>query len=115
MIKGTAILLVLLMSLTTTFAQEWQTDFTVAKDVASKENKPIILVFQGSDWCAPCIKLDREIWSTDTFIKYATKSADILLTEGTMFGRTEEKTLTENMLEKIIVNEIKRILFVFIR
>lgn len=29
------------------------------------------MVFQGSDWCAPCIKLSREIWSTETFITYA--------------------------------------------
>ncbi|WP_158850369.1 thioredoxin family protein [Algibacter sp. L1A34] len=58
----------------TAVAQDWQTDFTVAKDIASKEHKPIILVFQGSDWCGPCIKLDREIWSTDTFKKYANKN-----------------------------------------
>ncbi|ADV50767.1 thioredoxin disulfide isomerase [Cellulophaga algicola DSM 14237] len=56
---------------TTVSAQEWQTDFVKAKAIAVKESKPIILVFQGSDWCAPCIKLDREIWSTDKFKKYA--------------------------------------------
>lgn len=52
-------------------AQEWQTDFAKARELATKGHKPIILVFQGSDWCAPCIKLDREVWSTDTFKKYA--------------------------------------------
>ena len=92
MIKGTAILLVLLMSLTTTFAQEWQTDFTVAKDVASKENKPIILVFQGSDWCAPCIKLDREIWSTDTFIKYAKQNYVLLQAD---FPRRKQNAVSD--------------------
>ncbi|MGO4921549.1 thioredoxin family protein [Maribacter spongiicola] len=52
-------------------AQDWETDFTAAKKEASKNNRPIILVFQGSDWCAPCIKLDREIWSTENFKTYA--------------------------------------------
>lgn len=52
-------------------AQEWQTDFGTAKEIASKKNRPIILVFQGSDWCAPCIKLDREVFSTETFQRYA--------------------------------------------
>ncbi len=52
-------------------AQDWQTDFNSAKTLAKKENKTLILVFQGSDWCAPCIKLDREVWGTDTFKKYA--------------------------------------------
>jgi thioredoxin-related protein len=31
-------------------------------------------VFQGSDWCAPCIKLDREIWSSEEFKTYAEKN-----------------------------------------
>ncbi|MBK5213283.1 MAG: thioredoxin family protein [Flavobacteriaceae bacterium] len=52
-------------------AQEWQTDFETAKQISSEENRPIILVFQGSDWCAPCIKLDREIWSTYEFKNYS--------------------------------------------
>lgn len=49
------------------FSQEWQTDFETSKQLALEENKTIILVFQGSDWCAPCMKLDREVWSTKTF------------------------------------------------
>ncbi len=52
-------------------AQEWQTDLTLAQKLASQKDLPIVLVFQGSDWCAPCIKLDREIWSSNTFKSYA--------------------------------------------
>lgn len=62
---------VLLFSISLLSAQEWQTDFKTAEKLASEENRPIILVFQGSDWCAPCIKLDREIWSSDKFKNYA--------------------------------------------
>lgn len=49
------------------FSQEWQTNFAKAKEVAANSNHNIVLVFQGSDWCAPCIKLDKEIWSTAEF------------------------------------------------
>jgi thiol-disulfide isomerase/thioredoxin len=42
-------------------AQNWQTDFEEAKRIASEQNKNIIIVFSGSDWCAPCIKLDKNI------------------------------------------------------
>jgi thioredoxin-related protein len=49
------------------FSQDWNTDFEKSKSLASKGNKIIVLVFQGSDWCAPCIKLEREIWSTKEF------------------------------------------------
>jgi len=50
-------------------AQNWQTDFEKAKAQAQKENKNIMLVFSGSDWCAPCIKLDRAIWQSEEFKK----------------------------------------------
>ena len=69
--KVIAIIILLVTSISTIHAQEWQTDFKLAKEIASKEKKPIILVFQGSDWCAPCIKLDHQIWSTTVFKKYA--------------------------------------------
>ena len=53
------------------FSQEWVTDITKAKTIATEDSKTIILVFQGSDWCAPCIKLDKEIWNTEDFKSYA--------------------------------------------
>jgi len=49
------------------FAQNWQLNFGDAKALAAKENKNIVLVFSGSDWCAPCIKLDKNIWQSDDF------------------------------------------------
>ncbi len=52
-------------------AQEWNTDIGVAKSMASTLQQNIVLVFQGSDWCAPCIKLDKEVWSTEEFKTYA--------------------------------------------
>ena len=63
------ILLILICVFSTQFllAQDWKTDFAAAKKEAAKEDKPIILVFQGSDWCAPCIMLDKEIF-LHTFI-----------------------------------------------
>ncbi len=85
-------LIVMVVGRNTTIAQEWQTDINVAKEIASKESKPIILVFQGSDWCAPCIKLDREIWSTDTFKKYAKEHYVMLKAD---FPRRKKNKLSE--------------------
>ncbi|TYB77515.1 thioredoxin family protein [Bizionia saleffrena] len=48
-------------------AQNWETNWESASAKAEKNNQNIILVFSGSDWCAPCIKLDKEIWSTSKF------------------------------------------------
>ncbi len=55
------------------FTQNWQTDFEEAKRIASAQNKNIIIVFSGSDWCAPCIKLDKNIWQSDAFKNEAAK------------------------------------------
>lgn len=56
------------------FAQNWQTNFEDAKALAVKENKNIVLVFSGSDWCAPCMKLEKTVWMSEAFDKEATKS-----------------------------------------
>ena len=63
------------------FGQDWQTDFTKAKDLSKAGNKSIILVFQGSDWCAPCIKLDKKIWSSEVFRNYAADHFVMLLAD----------------------------------
>ncbi|WBU89798.1 thioredoxin family protein [Cellulophaga omnivescoria] len=55
-------------------AQEWSSSFNSAVEKAQKENKLVLLVFSGSDWCAPCIKLDAEIWQSSEFKEYAKKS-----------------------------------------
>ncbi|WP_447637672.1 thioredoxin family protein [Flavobacterium microcysteis] len=65
------LLLLLLMSSLSGFSQKWNTSLSEAKTIASKENKPILLVFSGSDWCALCIKLEKSVWQSDEFKKEA--------------------------------------------
>lgn len=72
-------------------AQDWITDFDQAKEIAGRENKVIVLVFQGSDWCAPCIKLDQEIWSTEEFTSYARDNFVMLKAD---FPRSKKNTLS---------------------
>ncbi len=53
------------------FAQDWSLTFSDAVMKAKEKDKPIILVFSGSDWCGPCIRLDKNIWSSQEFKDYA--------------------------------------------
>ncbi len=53
------------------FAQEWQPSHAEALVAAKEQHKLMLLVFAGSDWCAPCIKLDATIWQSDVFRTYA--------------------------------------------
>lgn len=68
------LLLLLLLPACPAFSQKWNTSIAEAKTIASKENKPIILVFSGSDWCAPCIKLEKSVWQSEEFKKEANAS-----------------------------------------
>jgi len=78
-------------------AQEWQTDLNEAKKIASEKNHKIILVFQGSDWCAPCIKLDTEIWNSTAFIEYAKQHYVMLKAD---FPRKSKNKLNKSQQEK---------------
>jgi len=78
-------------------AQEWHLDLNEAQKVASKKNQLIILVFQGSDWCAPCIKLDREIWNTKEFIDYSKNNFVMLLAD---FPRKKKNKLIDSQQQK---------------
>lgn len=54
------------------------TDPSEAFTAAQSAGKPVLLVFSGSDWCAPCIRFDRDVLSDSTFIQYAEKHIIVL-------------------------------------
>jgi thioredoxin-related protein len=59
------------------YSQNWKTNFDDAKQEALKDNKNILLVFSGSDWCAPCIKLDNVVWKSEAFKSESEKNGVI--------------------------------------
>ncbi len=48
-------------------AGDFLTDFEAGKKKAVAEDKPLLVKFTGSDWCPPCIKLDKEVFSKKSF------------------------------------------------
>jgi len=78
------------------FSQNWLTSFEEAKIIAKKENRKIVLVFSGSDWCAPCMKLDNEIWKTDEFQSYSKKNFVMIRAD---FPRRKKNALTSEQQE----------------
>ncbi|MEO8252743.1 MAG: thioredoxin family protein [Flavobacterium sp.] len=54
-------------------AQElkWHTDVKEAIATGAKEKKPLLLFFTGSDWCGWCIRLQKEVFVTPEFTKWA--------------------------------------------
>ncbi len=53
------------------YSQDWKTNFDIVKSEAVTQNKNILLVFSGSDWCAPCIKLEKIIFESAEFKEFA--------------------------------------------
>ncbi|RTL13215.1 MAG: thioredoxin family protein [Flavobacteriaceae bacterium] len=87
---------ILLLFSAFSFSQDWKYNFEEAKQIASEEGKNIIIVFSGSDWCAPCIKLDKNIWQSEVFQKEASKEWIIVRAD---FPRKKANTLSKEQTE----------------
>jgi thioredoxin-related protein len=78
-------------SVATNFAQEekievldtvslnWSSTYKEALKKSKKEKKPVLIYFTGSDWCGPCIILDKKLFHTEKFKAIADK--DLILYE----------------------------------
>lgn len=71
--KKIAITLFLVLGSLTIQSQEltWQTDMNKALEISKKSKKPLFLFFTGSDWCGWCIRLQKEVFKTPEFAKWA--------------------------------------------
>jgi len=58
---------------------QWATYQPKAVETAKAQQKLVLLNFTGSDWCPWCIKLDKEVFDTPEFKKYA--AANLVLVE----------------------------------
>lgn len=56
---------------------EWET----AKNLASKENKHILVILTGSEWCKPCKKMDKYVIADPEFQKYAKENLIVFLVD----------------------------------
>ena len=88
------ILLIAFLTLTSMSIQAqkeltWHTDMSKAADISIKENKPMFLFFTGSDWCGWCIRLQKEVFKTPEFIKWAKENVVLVELD---FPRKNEQT-----------------------
>ncbi len=81
--------LALLIGITSSAQVEYASKLSEAKTLASKENKAIMIVFSGSDWCVPCMRLEKEILSQPGFENYASKK--IVLVKADFPSRSKNK------------------------
>lgn len=70
---------------------EWLTNFDAAKEKAKEDNKLILLNFSGSDWCAPCIKMKKEVFESETFFSKSDKQLVLVRAD---FPRSKKNQLS---------------------
>lgn len=71
--------LLLTASIASAASAAWSTDLEAAFAKAKQQNKPVLVEFTGSDWCPPCIKMRKNVFSKKSFTDAA--SADYILVE----------------------------------
>lgn len=92
----------------------WETNFEKAKQLASKENKQILINFTGSDWCGWCKRLDREVFRKDSFTTFVTKELVLLKVDFPKFTPLPraQREMNEALARKFGVNGFPAILLV---
>ena len=71
----------------------WQPDFDTAKQIAKDKHELILLNFSGSDWCGPCIRMRKEIFDNEAFLKMADSSLVLVNAD---FPRSKKNQLSDD-------------------
>jgi len=95
--KKTILVIALIFGAFTTYAQNWNTDYKKSLELASKENKNIVLVFSGSDWCTLCKRLDKNVFQSEEFKNYAEKNWVLLKAD---FPKRKKNQLSKEQQEQ---------------
>ncbi|WP_340063645.1 thioredoxin family protein [Ascidiimonas aurantiaca] len=78
-------------------SQEWVDNYDTAIALAKEKEQPIVMVFSGSDWCGPCILMDKKIWQTETFKEYASDNLIMLKVD---FPKKKANQLSKELQEQ---------------
>ncbi|MGY6648473.1 thioredoxin family protein [Wenyingzhuangia sp. IMCC45574] len=75
---------------------KWSQNFEKTLKKAKKNKKPIILYFSGSDWCAPCKKLDADFFHSTQFLEVSKKFNLVLVDIPRRVDIISEKQMERN-------------------
>lgn len=89
------------------FCQEWNTDLEVAKGKAAAQNKNILLVFSGSDWCPRCIELEKKLWQSPEF-KFEAEKSWVLLRADFLQKKGDAEPVDINDMKIILTERYNR-------
>lgn len=74
----------------------WLSNFDEAKEIASRDNKYILLNFSGSDWCGQCIRMKKEAFENEAFFSLAGKKLVLVRAD---FPRSKKNKLPDTQVK----------------
>jgi thiol-disulfide isomerase/thioredoxin len=74
----------------------WLTSYEKAIQQAKAIKKPVFLFFHGSDWCPPCIKMTKEVFSCEAFIAFAANKVIFLDVDFPYKNKLSDEQLAHN-------------------
>lgn len=78
------------------WGSEWQNDYEQALATAKAGNKCVLLDFTGSDWCGPCIQMNKAVFSKPAFVNYAEKNLILIEVDYPQRKKLPEKVTKQN-------------------
>jgi protein disulfide-isomerase len=75
---------------------DWQTDYEQALATAKAARKCVLLDFTGSDWCGPCIEMNKVVFSKAAFQNYAKKNLVLVEVDYPRIKRLPAKVVKQN-------------------
>ena len=74
----------------------WLQNFEEAKQHAAEQGLPLLISFSGSDWCVPCMRLERDLFTTSEFIHFSKEHLILLKLD---FPARKKNLLSEEQLQ----------------
>ena len=72
-------------------ASEWLTSYEAAMEAAREQEKPVLTIFTGSDWCPHCRTLEEQVLHTEAFEAWADDRVILLVIDLPQQGISAEE------------------------